>query len=457
MANILFFIVHEVGSLNASFRLALDLKERGHGVAYAGVADSRASVEANGFEFICLFERFFPKGSIAGLVEPERPWRLSARLARNAMFARFIDALVAGADAEVFEAFERAKPDLVLLSGGRYAEWPALMVHSLGVPAAFLGSTLVPRRGSGLPPISSGLIPRPDGSIWQALRIRAAWTRREITLALLEGRHAVLTRRLAAKYGVVGYRRDADFPMEIAVTLPQIIPFPKCFDFPGYDAPDQYFIEPSISLERNDGGFVSSDIADDRPLAYCALGTYKWRPKRDYLRFFRAVLGAAAASPHRRFVIALGGHVRPEELGEAPANARLVDYAPQLQMLQHADVMIGHAGANSVKECIFFGVPSVLFPLGADHPGIAARARYHGLAVCGDFGTVTSASMKSLIDDATTSLFIKAQLRIMRARFAEAERSGAGVALIESLLPRDRRPSGAADAPRALQLLEADA
>jgi zeaxanthin glucosyltransferase len=448
MANILFFVLHEVGSLNASFRLASDLKERGHGVVYAGVADSREIVEANGFELICLFEQFFPKGSVAGVVERPSLWRLSARRAKNAMLARFVDALIAGADAEVFAAIERAKPDLILLSGGSYAEWPALMIYSLGVPAAYLGSTLVPRRGSGLPPISSGLVPRPDGSLWQSLRIRAAWAKQDIVAELAGRRHAGLTRRLAAKYGVGRYRRDEVFPMEIAVTLPEIIPFPKCFDFPGFDAPDQYFIEPSVSVERNDGGFPWRELADDRPLAYCALGTYEWRPKRDYLRFFRAVLGAAAATPHRRFVIALGGHVRPEELGDAPPNALLVDYAPQLQLLQRAEVMIGHAGANSVKECVFFGVPSVLFPLGADHPGIAARARYHGLAVCGDFGTVTSASLAALIDDAVTSPFIKAQLRLMRARFLEAERSGAGVALIESLLSRERR---------APQRLEADA
>jgi MGT family glycosyltransferase len=453
MANILFFVLHEVGSLNASFRLAGELRERGHAVAYAGVADSRALVEANGFAFICLFESFFPSGSLAGFTDHAGFWRRLAAIPRtHAMMAGFVGALLDGADGEVFDAFDRFAPDLVLLSGGRYAEWPALMAASRGIPIVYLGSTLAPRRGSGLPPMSSALIPRPDGGALQGLRISASWAAHDLGMGLHCLGLASLTRRLAEKYGVVGYQRDDVFPMEMAVTLPEIIPFPRCFDFPGVAPPDQYFIEPSVSVERNDGEFRWRIPDDERPLAYCALGTYRWRPRREYLRFFRAVLGAAARTPDWRWVIALGGHVRAEELGAAPENALLVDYAPQLQVLKRADVMIGHAGANSVKECVFFGVPSVLLPLGADQPGIAARARYHGLALCGDFHKATSASLEAQLRAAATSPFIKAQLRLMRARFLEAERSGAGVALVEALLRRDRRASVAQ--PRAPHRLE---
>lgn len=435
MANILFFVLHEVGSLNASFRLANDLRQRGHNVAYAGVADSKELVAANGYKFTSLFERFFPQGAVDEFVDHPDGLGYFAWLPKKYSFlSSFVDALLAGDDEEVFSTFRRLEPDLILFSGGRYAEWPALMAYSLGLPSIYLGSTLAPRRGSGLPPMSSGLIPRTGGSPWQTFRIWLSWVAHDIKMGLHFLGHTGLTRRLAKKYRIRDFQRKEAYGGEIRVSLPEIIPFPHYFDFPSFEAPDQYHIEPSVSLDRVDGDFPWDRLPDDAPLAYCGLGTFRWRPKGEYLRFFRAVIGAAALKPDWRWVVALGGIVGADELDRTPDNVILVNYAPQLQLLTRACVMIGHAGANSVKESIFLGVPTVLFPLDADQPGVAARALYHGVAVAGDFRTVTAEKLGALIETAVKSPYIKGQLRVMRSRFEEAQRAGAGVALIESLL-----------------------
>jgi UDP:flavonoid glycosyltransferase YjiC (YdhE family) len=66
---------------------------------------------------------------------------------------------------------------------------------------------------------------------------------------------------------------------------------------------------------------------------------------------------------------------------EIPANAQILSYAPALQVLQNSAVIISQAGANLIKEAIWYGVPMVLLPDRADQPGNAARVEYHNLGV----------------------------------------------------------------------------
>jgi len=55
-----------------------------------------------------------------------------------------------------------------------------------------------------------------------------------------------------------------------------------------------------------------------------------------------------------------------------------VRFAPQLEILKRAAVVITHAGLNTVLESLNEGVPLVALPLGNDQPGVAAR-----VAACG--------------------------------------------------------------------------
>ncbi|WP_159731829.1 nucleotide disphospho-sugar-binding domain-containing protein [Methylosinus sp. Ce-a6] len=452
MSNVIFFILHEVGSLNASFRLANDLKARAHRVTYVGVADSRELVEANGFAFVTLFQEHFPKGSVGELTNQGVLRQGLAHLLwaprRHLVFRRFVDYLLAGGDEEFFSALGELRPDIILFSGGPYIEWPALMAQSRGIQSAYFCSTLAPRDGTGLPPMSSAIIPRRRESLWSAARIWVAWKRIEWRKRLLFFGHDRLTRRVAAKYGLVAFRRKTAYPRELAVSLTEIVPFPSCFDFPSSPLPDQHYIGASIGLERREVAFPWRLLDADKPLVYCALGTYLWRSPEIYRRFYRAMLDAAETTPEWQWVLATGGAASLEELGAIPANAVVVAHAPQIALLKRASVMVSHGGANTVKECIFLGVPMVIFPLGGDHPGIAARATYHGVATNGgELADVDGARLKSLVEATMNNPYIGVQLAIMQARFAEEEAEGRGVTLLESILRSQGRSSAEESAP----------
>ncbi len=62
MATIVFAPYPETGHLNATFKIAKALKERGHRLFYLGLADFTDAVRQQGFEFRAMLEDLFPKG-----------------------------------------------------------------------------------------------------------------------------------------------------------------------------------------------------------------------------------------------------------------------------------------------------------------------------------------------------------------------------------------------------------
>ena len=56
----------------------------------------------------------------------------------------------------------------------------------------------------------------------------------------------------------------------------------------------------------------------------------------------------------------------------------MVKYAPQLDLLQRASLVITHAGLNTALESLSYGVPMVAIPITDDQPGVAARIAWTG-------------------------------------------------------------------------------
>jgi zeaxanthin glucosyltransferase len=79
-----------------------------------------------------------------------------------------------------------------------------------------------------------------------------------------------------------------------------------------------------------------------------------------------------------QLVISLGGSTSPESLIKLPGSPIVVEYAPQLELLQKATLAITHAVPNTVLECLSNAVPMVSIPITNDQPGTAARLAWSG-------------------------------------------------------------------------------
>jgi MGT family glycosyltransferase len=133
------------------------------------------------------------------------------------------------------------------------------------------------------------------------------------------------------------------------------------------------FAGPCIDERRRTGWTPSPN--DDRPLAYVSLGTsYTDRPE-----FYRDCVSALAAD-HR--LILSTGKVDPAVLEPLPDGVSAARAQPQLDVLDHADVFVTHAGMGST-EAIGAGVqlaaaavtPDSLRGAVADARGRAGRLR----------------------------------------------------------------------------------
>ena len=62
-------------------------------------------------------------------------------------------------------------------------------------------------------------------------------------------------------------------------------------------------------------------------------------------------------------------------------DAVVVNYCPQIQLLERSAACITHAGLNTALESLAQGVPMVAIPITNDQPGVAARIAWSGTGV----------------------------------------------------------------------------
>lgn len=147
---------------------------------------------------------------------------------------------------------------------------------------------------------------------------------------------------------------------------------------------------------------------------------------------FQAVIDCIARRPEWQLILTTGS-LNVAEFSGVPENALLVKAAPQLEVLKRASIMIGHGGFNSVKECIYFGVPMILFPVIRDHPAIAARAVYHGLGVRGELREASVEQIDEMINRVDGSTF-RTRIGAMAKIFRADEAASPSVKVIEEVI-----------------------
>ncbi len=202
-----------------------------------------------------------------------------------------------------------------------------------------------------------------------------------------------------------GYRRRWNLPLlqrieDAFSPWAQVSQLCAGFDFPRREIPDNFHYIGSLASNRKAGddfGFPWERL-DGRPLIFASVGTVADSANPRVLkRIAQACDGLDA-----QLVLALGkwddeGDANKERLGTLCGNHVLVDFAPQLALLDKAALLITHAGVNTVLEAICRAVPMVALPRGADQPGMAARVQYSGVGLCGSFWNSSPQEIQQLV------------------------------------------------------------
>ncbi|MBB3204360.1 MGT family glycosyltransferase [Rhodopirellula rubra] len=154
----------------------------------------------------------------------------------------------------------------------------------------------------------------------------------------------------------------------------------------------------------------------DQPLVYASLGTILGNAQH---LFHKIAEGCATLDVQP--VISLGRSMESESIPEFPGSAIAVRYAPQLDWLKRAALMITHGGMNTTLECLTNAIPMVVIPMVNDQPGIGARFNWSG---CGESIPANSVSVDKLIKAITQVLRVPSYRENARLMQSAIERCG---------------------------------
>jgi zeaxanthin glucosyltransferase len=361
MARLGAFCFPGTGHINPMTALARRLEQRGHKVVLFGIADTEARVRAAGIDFHLIGASDYPPGTLKKLDQQ------LATLKGLATF-RFTVERVKNTAAMILrdgpEAVRSANLDALLIDeadmGGNVAE-------HLGLP--FVSVAFFPPlvNDDRIPPFCFG---------WNAGQDQLSRLRNRLGMRLLS--------RIAAPiFATVNRQRTAwDLKPLVRSTdalspLAQIAQLPEALEFTTASRPaNLHYTGPFVDNQQRQPVEFPWHVLDGRPIIYASLGTLQNGSEE----VFRTI-AEACSSLNAQLILSLGGGLDPVRLGALPGDPIVVRYAPQLDLIQRAALVITHAGLNTVLESLAEGVPLVAIPFGNDQPGVAARVAAKGAGI----------------------------------------------------------------------------
>jgi zeaxanthin glucosyltransferase len=378
MANIGIFCLPMPSHLNLFLVIAEALASRGHRMIFFGLSDNERKIREAGFDFYSTDPDSARPGTFT---------QIKQRIGKRGTFAAM----------RAQGRFDELRYDAILHKGPELARRAGLdgvivdqaeacsgsVAEVAGLPWVSVASALSMNIEPAVPLLFTTWSYSQNG--FAVLRNRAVYSLLE--LAALKTRHII--NRYRKQWGLRPLLCTNDAFSPFAQLSQQIAEF----DFPRQHLPACFhYVGPIRPASRTAVSFPW-DRLDGRRLIYASLGTVNQH---------RSVLEAIAqscAGLDAQLVLSLGGAGKVEEFRDLPRSPLVVEFAPQLDLLERAALTITHAGLNTTLESLAAGVPLVAIPLNFDQFGVAARIRWTGT---GDFlklRTLTPDRLKALVHE----------------------------------------------------------
>ncbi len=347
------------GPLNTMLPLGQELQRRGHRVTLLGIPDAQRKTLAAGVEFRAVGEEEFPTGAMA------ESFAHLGKLSGLAALRYTVELLKQGAAVTLRDApalLKAAGVEALLVNQG--AVEGGTVADIVNIPFVTVCSAVVLNREPSVPPFNTHWNYSPNW--WARLRNEMGY--------MVLNRVAKPIRDVIAEYRREWKLPPQTHPNDAYSKLAQLSQAPAEFEFPREQLPAWFhFTGPYHSSASREPVLFPYEKLTGKPLIYASMGTLQNRLIRVFQDIARACVGLDA-----QLVISLGGSAKPESLPELPGNPLVVEYAPQLEILKRATLMITHAGMNTTIECLMNGVPMVAIPVTNDQPGVAARIAWTG-------------------------------------------------------------------------------
>ena len=415
MARIGAFCFPGTGHLNPMTALAQTLQLRGHEVVLFGIVDTETAVRAAGIAFHGIGVQDYPPGTLR---------KLDEHLAQLSGIAAFRCTLKRVRDATRMvlrdgpEAVKAARVEALLVDE---AEFAGNVAEHLRLP--WVSLALIP------PLVADDRFP-PFWLGWPGGQDRLSRLRNRVAIRLFLRFAAPIFRdvnRQRSAWGLKPHTRPEDGLSPLA----QITQMPVALEFVtrGRRPAGLHYTGPFLHAQRRSSVDFPWHRIDGRPLIYASLGTLQ-----NGSEFLFRMIAAACAGVDAQLVLSLGGGLDPAGLGELPGDPVVVRFAPQLELLRRATLVITHAGLNTVLESLLEGVPMVAVPLGNDQPGVAARLRARGACVVVSRHALNAARLRKAILRVLGDASYREAARVLQGAIRQIDGPNRAADLIEQVL-----------------------
>jgi len=424
--KILFDIVPAKGHIHATLKMATLLNQAGHRVTYALPMEYWADTAKHGFE-----------------TSNEVPVPQLRKSGFN----------YSGKELE--EYLRINQPDLVMLD--EQNSYKAIYYQILKIKVVFFISKPDTRKIEGIPPFTSYYLPH--SGITSRLWVNWLWIKRTVKVKLEFIRIKIQSGKLdryatckaIAKQNGINFDELFETQRSFGYGIkevPRLIISPKAFDFPHEEKIGVHRVGPLVDIRREGKiehprydallrNIEKLKVGKSGRVIYASMGTVSRYDLKRCTKLFLRLAKVARMNPNDLFVLSTGKYFDINLLLPLPGNMMVFEIVPQVDLLQNCDIMITHGGMNSITECVFCGVPMLIYPLSRnwDQPGNSARAVYHGLGLRGrierDSPKTISRKLNELKLDYNQ---FKQNVLQMKEKFEEQNNSKEVVRIIESYM-----------------------
>lgn len=409
-----------IGHLNPMSVLGRELQRRGHQVTFFGVPDVEVKLRNSGLDFWSIGETEFPLGSleeyykqlgqlngIAGVKFTVNWLKISTKM----LFNQAPNALrLAGVEAILV--------DQVTLGGGTVAEF-------LNLPFITICNALLINREAGVPPYFTGWDYSP--SLLAQLRNRLG----NFFLAKVGQPIRELVQQQRREWNLLPYKTLEDNFSKLA----QICQLPAEYDFPRANLADCFHYTGPLQDPSGLEPISFTDIKfpfeklTNQPLIYASLGTLQNRN----LEVFETI-ASACQGLDAQLVISLGNPNYSAADFQFPGSPLVVTYAPHQQLIEKANLIITHAGMNTILGALASGKPIVAIPITNEQPGIAARLARTGAGEALGLKQLTIPKLQELIKRVLTEKSYQQNALKMQEAIRRAGGVSRAVDIIEQVI-----------------------
>jgi UDP:flavonoid glycosyltransferase YjiC (YdhE family) len=187
------------------------------------------------------------------------------------------------------------------------------------------------------------------------------------------------------------------------------------------------------------------DDLPDRPTVYVSMGTVFNRVRGA----FTPILDGLRDAPYN-VIVMVGANGDPDSVGPQPGHVRIERSVPEPAVMARADLVITHAGYNTVVAALSHGLPTLCLPIGGDQTYTAFRVESCGAGLRLDSRTATSEAVGRAVHDLLTDPLYTQNARRLQREIESMPPLADAITALEKLaatgpLPTSRIHSGRGD------------